>query len=71
MSFFPLPRLNVMKLSSERVDALQQLDDCVAGCETLAKEATKEARQQERQHYSKKVEHYKHKSMDQANKITS
>lgn len=71
MSFFPLLRLNVMKLTSERDDALRQLDDSVADRETLVKEATKEARQQERQHYSKKVEHLKHKSMDQANKITS
>jgi hypothetical protein len=60
-----------MNLTNERDNALQQLDDCMADREAHVKEATNVAQLHERQHYSRKVNHYKNKSMDQATQITS
>lgn len=64
-------RLVISNVTNERDCALQQLAECVANRDSELKQAAKSARLQERDHYSSKVDHYKHKSTAQASQITS
>ena len=61
----------ISNVTNERDCALQQLAECVANRDSELKQAAKSARLQERDHYSSKVDHYKHKSTTQASQIIS
>ena len=66
-----LYRLAVANLTTERDSSLQQLADCVADLDLQVREASKLAPLEERGHYPRKEDHYKHKSMKQASQISS
>ena len=58
-------------LINERDSALKELDDCITERDIVVKQATRSARLEEREHHARKVDSYKHKSMEQASLITS
>ena len=58
-------------LLNKRDSALKELDECIAERDIVVKQATRSARLEERGHYVRKVDSYKHKSMEQASQISS